>query len=73
MNLKQRIAVVVMDLMLVAELAVCIYLGHRTPDELTGFFLKTYLPAGGATVLAALLLIRRWRDAGAAADAGGAP
>jgi hypothetical protein len=63
MNPKQRIAVIVMDLMLVAELAVCIFLGHRSPDDLTAFFLKTYLPAGATTVLLAWLLIRRWRDA----------
>lgn len=59
MNLKQRIVVLAMDVLLLAELAVCMYQAQSCPDHLTAVFLKTYLPAAGATLLAAWLLIRR--------------
>jgi len=62
MNLRQRAVVVVMDLLLVAELMVCMYLGQQQGDGLTVFFLKTYLPAGAVTVLTAWFLIRQLRD-----------
>ena len=67
MNIKQRVAVLVMDMMLLAELAVCMYLGQHRAGDLTGFFIKTYLPAAALTVLLAWLLIRCWRG-GAASD-----
>ena len=62
MNAKQRITVLVMDVLLLVELTVCIYLGQNSAWDLTGFFIKTYLPAAAATVVIALLLIRRWGD-----------
>jgi len=63
MNIKQKITVVAMDVMLVLELALCMYLGQRTGDDLTAFFIKTYLPALLATVAVARFFIRRWEAA----------
>ena len=62
MNLRQRLVVVTMDILLLAELLVCMYLGQQQGDNLTVFFLRTYLPAGALTVLPAWFLIRRLRD-----------
>ena len=62
MNLRQKTVVVLMDILLLAELMVCIYLGQQQGDQLTVFFLKTYLPAGALTVLPAWYLIRRLRS-----------
>jgi hypothetical protein len=62
MNLRQKLVVVTMDILLLAELLVCMYLGQQQGDNLTVFFLKTYLPAGALTVLPAWFLIRRLRD-----------
>lgn len=60
MNIHQKIAVVVMDFFILAELAVCMYFGMAgDPDDLTMFFLKNYLPALLATILAGRLAIRR--------------
>ena len=59
MNLRQRVVVVTMDILLLAELMMCMYLGQQQGDHLTVFFLKTYLPAGALTVLPAWYLIRR--------------
>ena len=62
MNLRQKTVVVLMDILLLTELMVCIYLGQQQGDQLTVFFLKTYLPAGALTVLPAWYLIRRLRS-----------
>lgn len=68
MNLRQRAVVVVMDILLLAELMVCMYLGQQQGDQLTAFFLKTYLPVGAMTVLPAWYLIRRLRSSGPPCD-----
>ena len=68
MNLRQKAVVVTMDILLLAELMVCMYLGQQQGDNLTVFFLKTYLPAGALTVLPAWYLIRRQRIRGDASD-----
>lgn len=59
MNLKQKIVVVVMDALLLAELTLAIYLGYRDPGNQTEIFLKTFLPALVVTVGAARLCIHR--------------
>jgi hypothetical protein len=69
MNLRQRAVVVVMDILLLAELMVCMYLGQQQGDGLTVFFLKTYLPIGTLTLLSAWCLIRQWRDPVSLCDA----
>jgi hypothetical protein len=59
MNGKQRLVVVLMDILLLAELAVAIYLGQRSPDDIALIFLKTYLPAMLVTVVLARICIKR--------------
>ena len=55
----QRAVVMVMNLLLLVELSVCMYLGQQDPDNLTLFFLKTFPPAAAATIIVARVLIRR--------------
>lgn len=62
LNGRQRTVVVMMNLMLLAELTVCMYLGQQDPDNLTVFFLKTFLPMAGATLIVARILIKRLGD-----------
>lgn len=59
LNGRQRAVAVVMNLMLLAELTLCMYWGQRDPDNLTLFFLRNFLPIAGATLIGARLLIRR--------------
>jgi hypothetical protein len=66
MNVKQRMAVLIMDVMLLLELAVCMYLGQHRAGDLTGFFVKTYLPVAAVTVILAWLLTRMWRGSATA-------
>ncbi|BFR49786.1 hypothetical protein RVX_R28470 [Nitratidesulfovibrio sp. HK-II] len=58
-NLKQALVVVTQDVLLLAELALAIYLGSRNPDDLSGIFLRTFIPLAALTVFASRLAIRR--------------
>jgi hypothetical protein len=59
LNGRQRAVVIIMNLLLLIELTVCMYFGQQDPDNLTLFFLKTFLPAAAATLTSARMLIRR--------------
>lgn len=59
LNTAQRLVVIIMDVLLLSELCVCMYLSHRTPDNMVPVFLKTYVPAAILTLVGARLLIRR--------------
>jgi hypothetical protein len=60
-NLKQKLVVLVMDLMLLAELGYSIYLGVTTGGDVTLVFLKNFVPAVILTVIGSRWLIRRWQ------------
>ncbi len=62
MNLKQKLVVIIMDVLLLAELGLSIYVGYRDPENLTIVFLKTYVPALIVTVVAARVMLKRFRD-----------
>jgi len=59
MNGKQKLIVVVMDLLLLIELAVAVYLGYQQQENLTVIFLRTYVPAMLITVILARISIRK--------------
>lgn len=61
-NLKQALVVVAQDVLLLAELALAIYLGHRDPEQLSGIFLRTFIPLAVVTVFASRRVIRRLAD-----------
>lgn len=59
LNNSQRTVVVIMNLLLLVELTICMYFGQQDPENLTLFFLKTFLPAAAVTLISARLMIRR--------------
>ena len=59
LNGKQRIVVIVMNLLLLAELTYCMYVGHQEAEYLASFFLRTFFPMVIATVVLARLLVKR--------------
>lgn len=59
LNFRQKIAVIVMDILLLAELTGCIYFGHQFKDDMTGFFLRTFIPLALITVIASRIAIRK--------------
>ncbi|MFZ0134775.1 MAG: hypothetical protein WAK95_19725 [Desulfobacterales bacterium] len=59
LNGKQKLIVVLMDLLLLIELAVAVYLGYQHQENLTVIFLRTYVPAMLITVILARIGIRK--------------
>jgi hypothetical protein len=61
LNLKQKLVVLVMDLMLIGELGYSIYRGTHCGGDLTMVFLKNFVPAAVLTVLGSRWLMRRFQ------------
>ncbi|HMM40055.1 MAG TPA: hypothetical protein PKB11_14955 [Desulfovibrio sp.] len=59
-NPRQRIVIVVMDVLLILELCLAFYLGHGDRAHLTSIFLRTYVPLAAVTVIGGRYLIRRF-------------
>ena len=55
---SQCIVVWIMNLLLLVELTVCMYVGQQDPDTLTLFFLKTFPIVALMTVIISRVLIR---------------
>lgn len=62
MNLKQKIVLIVIDILVLAELMISIYLGYRNPENITVIFLRTYIPAVIVTIIIGRVIIRRLRS-----------
>jgi hypothetical protein len=62
MNFKQRVVLIVMDVLILTELVFSIYLGYRNQENLTVIFLKTYIPTVIVTIIIGRVLIRRLRS-----------
>lgn len=62
MNFKQRIVLIVMDVLILSELMFSIYLGYQNQENLTVIFLKTYIPAVIVTIIIGRVLIKRLRS-----------
>jgi len=58
MNTKQKIAVVIINVLVLAELAFSIYLGSRDQDMVLTF-LKIYIPALVITLFLGRIFIRK--------------
>lgn len=60
LNFKQKLTVIVMDVLLLVELTMCIGLGNMYSDDLTMVFLKTYIPSAILTIIGARFLIKKF-------------
>ena len=61
MNMRQTLAIVVMDVLMLTELVVSLYLASRQPDEFTPVFMKTFFAMLAPTLLAGLASVRLFR------------
>lgn len=68
-NIHQKLVLLAMDVMLLAELTFCLWLSYRDPDNLTVTFLKFYLPMFLPTLIGGVYMARRFRDPAPDADA----
>jgi len=70
MNVKQKIAVIITDILLIAEVCVAMYLcSQQTPENLTPTFLKSFLVMCVPTLVLAKMTINRLRTSEDAAGA----
>jgi hypothetical protein len=62
MNFRQKVAVAVLDVVVIVQLCVSMYLATREPDNLTPVFLKSFLTMVVPTLLLGKLIIGRLRS-----------
>jgi hypothetical protein len=62
MNFRQKIAVVVVDILVLVELCISIYFANLNADNFTPVFLKVFMGMLIPTLIAAKLVIRRVRS-----------
>lgn len=60
MNFKKIAVIALMDILLLSELTASLYLAHLHPEAFTELFLKSFLPAAAATLLAGRFVLRRY-------------
>ncbi len=60
-NFRQKMAVVILDILILAELTGCLYWSNRFGEELTRIFLSTYLPMVLVTMIIGKICISRLR------------
>lgn len=62
MNLKQKIAVAVVDVLVLAELAYSVYRANMDPENLTPVFFKTFFILLVPTLVLAKIVVKRLRS-----------
>jgi hypothetical protein len=62
MNFRQKVAVAILDLAVIIQLCVSMYVASHDPDNLTPVFLKSFLTMVIPTLLLGRLVIKRLRS-----------
>lgn len=73
MNLRQKLIVVLLDMVVLAELAACMYWTHQFQESMTPIFLKTYLPIVFITLVIGKICIQKARNKISALQTSDAP
>ena len=61
MNVKQKIIVVIVDILILVELGYSIMQGKSNPEYMTPIFFQTFIPLIIVTLIGAKILIKRFR------------
>lgn len=61
MNFRQKVAVAILDVAIIAEVCIGIYLGSRDPENLTPVFLKSFFVMAIPTLIVGMIIVRRLR------------
>lgn len=61
MNFHQKIAVVVMDVLMLAELCLAMYVAHNHPENFTPVFFKIFLGLLIPTLIVTRVVVKRLR------------
>ncbi len=67
-NLRQKLVLLLMDVLLLAELCYTMYIASGTGDMFSSVFMRTYLPMFIPTAVGGIWLCRRVRDRREASD-----
>lgn len=59
MNAKQKVVVILANILILAELTWSMYISSQDPEEMTVIFLGSFIPMVIGTVLLARMLTRR--------------
>lgn len=59
MNRKQKILVVFLDILILSELTLAMYLSAQSPEDFTGTFLRIFIPLAAATFILGMIGIRK--------------
>lgn len=62
MNFRQKVAVGILDLVIIAEVCFSIYMGSRDPENLTPIFMKTFFILVIPTLIIARIVIKRMKS-----------
>jgi hypothetical protein len=62
LNGRQRLAVIIMDVALLAEVTFSVYMASRLPDDFTAVFMKVFFSMFIPTIVAGIYAIRRFRN-----------
>jgi hypothetical protein len=62
MNFRQKVAVAVLDVLVIAELAVSIYIANQDTEDFTVVFFRVFLSLVIPTLVLAKVVIRRLRS-----------
>ena len=62
LNSRQRTAVILMDVAVLAEVTLSVYLASKQPDEFTPVFMKAFFSMFLPTLALGIYAIRRYRD-----------
>jgi len=61
MNFRQKIAVAVMDVLMLGELCFSIYVAHKNPEEFTPVFFKYFLGMLIPTLIVTRIVVKKLR------------
>lgn len=62
LNVRQKLALVVMDVLLLAELTLCVWWSYQDKANMPYLFMRSYIPLCLGTLLGFKFLMRRLRD-----------
>jgi hypothetical protein len=65
MNMKQRIVVIIADILLLAALTFSVYVAQQTPQEIAFAFLKTFIPMVLCTLVLGRIFLKKFQTADA--------
>lgn len=59
MNIRQRMVVIGMDILILAQLTYAIYMAQQSPSEVAFVFLKNFIPMVMLTLIAGKIVLNR--------------